>query len=183
MTKTIEQLIQKMHKNGELLSLQKQDGENEVKHNFTSCYVKGKKVFIRGEYLNPSSSSRKALLTLTHGETNEIIGKFHYWWFYQTWLFPNWFSSNFQALQKLPTQVVSGQSNLLGSKSRFTSSARETAAKSTSTKSRNSWKGKDQVWLSLFWDIFFMEFSRIYGNHFWKSSKNVDFPKVWIYQK
>ena len=75
MTKPIEQLIKEIKKNEELLSFQKQDQKNGVKNNHTSCYVKEKKVIIRGERDNPSSSSRKALLSVTHAETNEFLGK------------------------------------------------------------------------------------------------------------
>ena len=74
MTKHIEQLIKKIHQNGKLLSLQQQDQQNGVKNNFTSCYVEENKMLFRGEFDNPSSS-RKALLTMTNMETNEILGK------------------------------------------------------------------------------------------------------------
>ena len=74
MTKSIEQLIKKMFNNGKLQSLQQQDAKNGVKHNFTSCYVEEKQIIFRGEYNNPSSSSRNALLTMTCGKTNQILG-------------------------------------------------------------------------------------------------------------
>ena len=74
MTKQIDQLIKKMHDNGKLLSLQSQDSQNGVKHNWTSCYVKKKQMIVRGEHGKPSSLSRNALLTLTNGKTNQVMG-------------------------------------------------------------------------------------------------------------
>ena len=77
MAKSIKELLKKMHKKKELVSLEKQDKENGVVNNWTSCYVKGKKVFVRGECSNSSPSSRNALLTITHGKTNKIIGNYN----------------------------------------------------------------------------------------------------------
>ena len=75
MTKTIDQLIKKINKNGKLFSFQHQDKQNGVKYNWSSCYVENDKIIIRGEYYNENSNSRNAIISLTNVKTKEIIGK------------------------------------------------------------------------------------------------------------
>ena len=74
MTKTIDQLIKKIKKNGKLLSFEHQDKQNGVFANHSSCFVENDKIIIRGEYNNPNSSNRNAIISLTNVKTQEIIG-------------------------------------------------------------------------------------------------------------
>ena len=74
MTINLNQFITEIKINGTLLTHQEPNAEIGVKENRASCYLKSKKVLIKGEEANPKSGQRRAFITLTNLKTNEIKG-------------------------------------------------------------------------------------------------------------
>ena len=70
-----EEFVKKIKEKNKIITQRDQNGENEVKHYGSSCFIEGKGVFVKGEYDNPYSSKRKAMILLFKKGTDQIIGK------------------------------------------------------------------------------------------------------------
>jgi L-asparaginase/Glu-tRNA(Gln) amidotransferase subunit D len=68
-------LFKKLSSNGNTIYLSKQDLSLGVKDYYCSSYINSKKLLIKGEHSNPSSSQRKAMVVLTDPRTGDIKGR------------------------------------------------------------------------------------------------------------
>ena len=64
--------------NNTLVTHQDKCGQNEVLHYRSSCFIKPKGVFAKGEFSNPHASKRNASILLFKQGSDKIIGNYFY---------------------------------------------------------------------------------------------------------
>ena len=70
----INQLIQTIKTKGTLLTHKDPDVSLGVEHFFCSTFVPSENLLIKGEYDNPNSETRKAMLVFLNPDTNQVKG-------------------------------------------------------------------------------------------------------------
>ena len=71
----MEELVKKIKKQEKIITHQDKSKENKVKHYESSCFIKEKGVFVKGEFNYSQISKRKAMILLFKEGTDQIIGK------------------------------------------------------------------------------------------------------------
>ena len=75
MEEPFEQFVKKIKENNKVVTHKDQSGENEIQQYYSSCFIEGKGVFVKGESCNRYSAKRNAMIILFKKGTDQIIGK------------------------------------------------------------------------------------------------------------
>ena len=74
MTRNINQLLKTIQDKGKLVTHEDKDPEIGMTETRCSTFIKEKGLLVKGEYDNPKSEERNAMIVLFHPETGQVRG-------------------------------------------------------------------------------------------------------------
>ena len=74
MEKQAGEFPKKIRKQNKVVTHQDKTKESQVEHYGSSCFIKLKNVFVKGEMNNPNADKRNAMILLFNKTTHQIIG-------------------------------------------------------------------------------------------------------------